>query len=233
MIMRGFAAGVALAGAMLMATTAVAQTPAPQGQAIAETHWSGRASWEGPDIYGGGEWTLYFRGDGVLVYSTGGEARDDGHWRQRDALVAFETGDLTAVFVGYLRGGELDGAVYNSNGQQGGFAFRRQSADGVAFCPQNMASRRGTAAALTCVCPPGVVNTTVWGDQNAYTDDSDICTAAVHAGVITATDGGRIIVTPRPGLASYPASSMNGVTTLAYGNWEASYIVGAGHAKPR
>lgn len=225
--MRGFAAGVALAGAMLfaMATTAVAQTPAPQGQSIAETRWNGRASWEGPDLNGDGAWSLYFRSDGVLVYSTGGEARDDGHWRQRDALVAFETGDLAAVFVGYLRGGALDGAVYDSNGQQGGFSFRRLSADGVEYCPQNMVALRGATAALTCVCAPGIVSATVWGDQSAYTDDSDICTAAVHAGVVTAQGGGRIRVTPRPGLESYPASTANGVTTFEYGAWEASYTV--------
>jgi hypothetical protein len=225
--MRGFAASAALAGAMLMAmaAAAVAQTPAPQGQSMAETRWSGRAWWEGPEFNGGGDWSLYFRGDGVLVYSAGGEARDDGHWRQRDALVAFETGDLAAVFVGYLRGGALDGAVYGSNGQQGGFSFRRLSADGVEYCPQNMVALRGSTAALTCVCAPGIVSATVWGDQDAYTDDSDICTAAVHTGVITAQGGGRISVTPGPGLDAYPASSMNGVTTFAYGAWQASYTV--------
>jgi hypothetical protein len=223
-MMRGFAAGVVLAGAMLMAA-ASAQTPAPQGQSVAETRWSGRASLEGPDLNGGGQWSLYFRSDGVLVYSAGGEAREDGHWRQRDALVAFETGDLAAVFVGYVRGGALDGAVYDSNGQQGGFSFRRLSADGVEFCPQNMVALRGATAALTCVCAAGIVSATVWGDENAYTDDSDICTAAVHAGVITSQAGGMIRVTPRPGLVSYPASSANGVTTLAYGAWEASYTV--------
>ena len=222
--MRMFAAAVAGVMLMAIATAAAAQTPAPPGQSIAETRWSGRASF-GEPAFQVGEWTLYFRGDGVLVYSSGGASSENGHWRQRDALVAFEIDDLRAAFVGYARGATLEGAAYDSSGQQGAFAFRRISADGVEFCPQNMVALRGGAAALTCMCPPGVVSATVWGDQNAYTDDSDICTAAVHAGIITAQGGGRISVTPRPGLESYPASSMNGVTTFAYGAWQASYIV--------
>ena len=228
--MQRFASKVAMVGAILsvIATAGhvAAQTPAPQGQSIAETRWSGRTSWDGPS-FEAGEWTLYFRSDGVLVYTTGGAVYDNGHWRQRDALVTFETNDYSAVFVGFARGDVLEGVAYDSSGQQGMWAFRRQSSNGTELCPQNMVALRGTTAPLVCACPPGIAVATVWGDQSAYTDDSHICTAAIHAGAVTAQAGGKITVTPRPGRDSYPASSMNGVTTLAYASWEASYTVGA------
>ena len=64
-------------------------------------------------------------------------------------------------------------------------------------------------------------------NASAYTDDSHICTAAVHAGVITAQAGGTISVKPQPGRESYPASTANGVTTLDYGSWQASYTISA------
>ena len=227
--MQRFASKVATVGAILIviatADHTAAQTSAPQGQRIAETHWSGRTSWDGPSLEAG-EWTLYFRSDGVLVYSTGGAALDNGHWRQRDTLVTFETNNYSTVFVGFAHSDVLEGVTYNSNGQQGTGAFRRQSSNGAEICPQNMVALRGTTAPLVCACPPGIAVATVWGDQSAYTDDSHICTAAIHAGIVTAQAGGRITVTPRPGRDSYPASNMNGVTTLPYGSWEASYTVG-------
>jgi hypothetical protein len=84
---------------------------------------------------------------------------------------------------------------------------------------------RGTAAPLTCICPQNVSIATVWGEPSSYTDDSDICTAAVHAGIITAAHGGRIAVTPRDGQASYQGSTANGVTTLPYGSWSGSFVI--------
>src|SRR5687767_6643937 len=98
---------IAVIGELLLAGAAdrVAAQPAPpQGQPIAETHWVGQTSREGP-FPEAESWTLYFRSDGVLVYSTaGGESHDNGHWRQRDRLVTFETNDYYAVAVGAVRG---------------------------------------------------------------------------------------------------------------------------------
>lgn len=173
----------------------------------------------------------------MLVYSTaGGESHDNGHWRQRDRLVTFETNDYFAVAIGAVRGDVLEGVAYNRDGEQTTWTFRRLPADAVApaACPANMIALRGTTAPLVCVCPPNIAFATVWGDQTAYTDDSHICTAAVHAGVVSAGEGGTVSVAPRPGRESYPASTTNGVTTLQYGNWQASYAVspnGAGKAR--
>ncbi|MGH7472233.1 MAG: LCCL domain-containing protein, partial [Longimicrobiales bacterium] len=43
------------------------------------------------------------------------------------------------------------------------------------------------------LCPPGGTAGRVYG-TDIYTDDSSICTAAVHAGLITLAEGGRIIL---------------------------------------
>ena len=64
----------------------------------------------------------------------------------------------------------------------------------------------------------------VWG-TDVYTDDSSICTAAVHAGKITRTAGGQVTIEIRPGQASYIGTIRNGVATIDYGSWGGSFIV--------
>ena len=74
-------------------------------------------------------------------------------------------------------------------------------------------------------CPPGgSVSGAIWG-TDVYTDDSSICTAAVHRGLITAASGGSVTLEVRPGAGGYTASTRNGVTSRAYGGWSGSYSV--------
>ena len=63
----------------------------------------------------------------------------------------------------------------------------------------------------------------VWG-TDIYTDDSSICTAAVHAGLITLPDGGDVTIELRPGEGSYTDSTRNGITSLSYAAWDWSYV---------
>ena len=70
-------------------------------------------------------------------------------------------------------------------------------------------------------CPPGGTASTVWG-TDVYSDDSSICTAAVHAGLIT-FNGGAVSLVVQPGQPGYAASERNGVSTLSYGTWGRSY----------
>ena len=58
----------------------------------------------------------------------------------------------------------------------------------------------------------------IWG-SGPYTDDSAICVAAVHAGVITAAKGGTVSFEVQTGAQSYRGSSANGLTSLDYGAW--------------
>ncbi|MCL4675166.1 MAG: hypothetical protein KJZ59_03865 [Pararhodobacter sp.] len=79
----------------------------------------------------------------------------------------------------------------------------------------------GGDAAYSCVCS-GAETGTVWG-SGPYTADSDLCVAARHAGVID-DRGGAITVLGFAGLVRYSGSSQNGVTTSAWGGYDASVI---------
>jgi len=73
-------------------------------------------------------------------------------------------------------------------------------------------------------CPGNGHVEIVWG-TDPYTADSSVCTAGVHAGVITVQNGGRVIVEMRAGQANYDASTQNGITTRTYGSWGSSFSV--------
>lgn len=72
-------------------------------------------------------------------------------------------------------------------------------------------------------CPPGGgYSGRLWG-SDLYTDDSSICLAAVHAGLITPDSGGEVTIEIRPGAGSYRGSSRHGVTSNQYGGWHGSF----------
>jgi hypothetical protein len=71
-------------------------------------------------------------------------------------------------------------------------------------------------------CPAGGAAGGVWGTV-VYTDDSSVCTAAVHAGLITEIDGGEVVIEISAGLTEYEGSTANGITTLPYGSWSGSF----------
>jgi hypothetical protein len=79
---------------------------------------------------------------------------------------------------------------------------------------------------LTVVCPPGGESQSVWG-TDVYTDDSSICVAAVHAGLITFARGGRVTVEGAGDQTSYAASDRNGVRSREYGSMPNGFRVSA------
>jgi len=87
-------------------------------------------------------------------------------------------------------------------------------------CPSNATSIRGS---LQCACPSGAPSGSVWG-TGIYTSDSNICTAAIHAGVI-GTGGGQILVVMGGRQESYSGSSQNGITTSDWGAWDNSFTL--------
>jgi LCCL domain-containing protein len=87
-------------------------------------------------------------------------------------------------------------------------------------CPDNALSLQG---ATTCSCALGGTSTAVWG-SGPYTADSNICTAARHAGAI-GPNGGMIQVVMAPGQSSYPGSAANGVNTSTWAEYSSSYYV--------
>lgn len=72
-------------------------------------------------------------------------------------------------------------------------------------------------------CPADGSINPVWG-TDFYTDDSSVCTAAVHAGLITLAAGGTVKIKILPGLDAYVGSTRNGVRSSSYDRWEGSYM---------
>lgn len=82
-------------------------------------------------------------------------------------------------------------------------------------------------ARLLFECPPNAGRTGVgyvWG-TDVYSDDSALCVAAVHAGIISFERGGRVLVTILPGYANYAPSTSHGVTSSSWGEWSGSFSV--------
>jgi hypothetical protein len=78
-------------------------------------------------------------------------------------------------------------------------------------------------SSFTALCQANGGGGKIWG-TDVYTDDSSICLAAVHAGVIT-PEGGLVLVTIRESQAAYEASTRNGVSSRSYGYWARSFEV--------
>lgn len=88
---------------------------------------------------------------------------------------------------------------------------------------RNVTEYRGqNGRRVTLVCPPQGQVADVWGTDR-YTDDSPVCPAAVHAGVIAADRGGVVTIAIEPGQSAYPASTRNGVPSKAFGQWGGSF----------
>jgi hypothetical protein len=94
---------------------------------------------------------------------------------------------------------------------------------------------------FTYICPTSGPPFPVGGDNfsgvygtDTYTDDSPVCLAAVHAGLIT-LKGGEVTIEIRPRADSYTGSTRNGITTIDYGTCECgSYVfVGGAGGLPR
>lgn len=77
------------------------------------------------------------------------------------------------------------------------------------------------------LCPPDGEIGTVWG-TDTYTDDSSVCTAAVHAGIINPVEGGRVVIEIAPGEEEYQGSEANGVESQDYGSWDGSFTFPVG-----
>ena len=76
---------------------------------------------------------------------------------------------------------------------------------------------------VSYACPAGGTARTVWGTE-VYTDDSSVCTAAVHAGLITLASGGNVVIEIRPGQTSYTGSQRHGITSRNWGSWGGSFV---------
>jgi hypothetical protein len=99
------------------------------------------------------------------------------------------------------------------------------------------ANKLGLSAGQSQVvsCPAGGTPKTVWG-SGPYTEDSNVCTAGVHAGLITLQEGGSFKVTKEAGMPSYQGSTAHDISTQDYGAYPSSFSVsgsgGSGSSSP-
>ena len=73
-------------------------------------------------------------------------------------------------------------------------------------------------------CPSDGTVGTIYG-SDVYTDDSSICTAAVHAGIISTERGGKVEIEIRPGRSIYGSTTRHGIKSNTYGHWGRSFVV--------
>jgi len=92
----------------------------------------------------------------------------------------------------------------------------------VIAAPTNLTAYRNRVGQTFQLSLTGARTGTVWG-TDVYTDDSDVATAAVHAGVIAVGETKTVTVSILAGQSSYSASTRNGVTTSAWPSWGGSY----------
>src|SRR2546422_677421 len=132
--------------------------------------------------------------------------------RQATSIVML--GCAAALILGALRGSETASATPQGASQEpGGSGW---SANATAFRGRN-------GAHFVYTCPFYGAAGSVYG-TDVYTDDSSVCTAAVHTGRITLAGGGTVTIEIRPGQGSYPASTRNGITSAPWNAWGGSFV---------
>ncbi len=79
--------------------------------------------------------------------------------------------------------------------------------------------------------PGGTISNRVWG-TDVYTYDCSIASAAVHAGLISAQNGGTVTIEVRSGQSSYTGTTRNGVASKDYGAFGGSFVFVAKKTNP-
>ena len=134
------------------------------------------------------------------------------------ALVAVAVGGMGRQFVLERRARSLEYASTLRDMQ----LFRYANA--AKWHSNALGSRGRDGRRFSLACPPNGQVGTVWG-TGVYTDDSSICTAAVHSGVITRDGGGVVSFEIQAGLPAYRGSGQNGVVSRDFGHWPGSFVI--------
>ncbi len=87
-----------------------------------------------------------------------------------------------------------------------------------------------TGAVLVVTCPPGCSNGPIWGTI-IYSDDSAICSAAIHAGHLK-SEGGKVGVLIQGSQPRFLSSARNGIKSSSYGAWTRSFSLTAPRSAP-
>jgi hypothetical protein len=88
-------------------------------------------------------------------------------------------------------------------------------------CPRSLGINRELPTPFSCTCSAqATAEAAIWG-TDVYTDDSALCRAALHAGVISA-QGGLVTVNRSPGRGLYVGTMRNGVKSNDFGAFPSS-----------
>lgn len=102
-------------------------------------------------------------------------------------------------------------------------SFSTATAAGSGWKATALGLRGQNGSRFAFSCPAGGMAYRVWGTA-VYTDDSSVCTAAVHAGRITLAHGGKVVIEIRSGRSSYQRSTRHGITSRRWGVWHGSFV---------
>lgn len=129
---------------------------------------------------------------------------------------------------------QINGALAQANqamasavgSANGAMASAAQAAGGtiIAWSAGAQQYRAQAGQIVRVICPPGGPAGSIWG-TGIYTDDSSICSAAVHAGRIQMATGGPVGVQILPGMPAYTGSMANGITSQSYPQYSGSFSI--------
>lgn len=98
-----------------------------------------------------------------------------------------------------------------------------QQSLGIAATQSAAAFRKDAGKRLTFVCRGSDGKNALVHGTDVYTDDSAICAAAIHAGVLKTGQTGVVTIQMGTGAKEFPGSARNGITSRSYGRWESSF----------
>jgi hypothetical protein len=170
---------------------------------------------------------------------------------QRDWIGLYREGAGDRAYLGYqyTLGASSGSLVFELPDEPGRFEFRLFENDGYTrvavsdtvvvqaalavsgtpigcdrFANQSPMAELGTGESLTLTCPSGCgVSGRLWG-TGIYTDDSQVCLAARHAGAV-GEHGGTFVLTALAGQERYPGSTRHGVTSAGWTAWRRSFTI--------
>jgi hypothetical protein len=175
------------------------------------TAFSGTVSAAGVLSAQGGEVTGTVNANGVVTFNSNGLGMTTGTIanQQLNALGSANVlGSTTRIFRIFATGGTTVATAVTA--------------------PSNLVGYRNKTGQSFQFALTGSTRGAVWG-TDIYSDDSDVATAAVHAGVLRAGESGTVTVTLLGGQKSFTASTRNGVSSGSWTTWPGSYsFAGAG-----
>jgi hypothetical protein len=148
-----------------------------------------------------------------------------------DGRSCFELGAMYDSGVGGYRNGAIARRHYQQACVHGflkgcemaeGSADRERATVSLPVCPLLFKDRSAAEGVLECRCPARQSRGPIYG-TDIYTDDSSICNAAVHAGLVDPAVSGSVRVEGIPGIGSYKASGRHGVGSRSRGAWPRAF----------